>query len=229
LLNLLASVQIPVVMVDNALAIRRFTPSAQRFFNLIPTDVGRNINDIKINLEVPELDRLIAEVIETLALKECEARDRQGHWYSLRIRPYRTKDNKIEGAVLALLDIDEIKRSLEHMSEILWDPVLTLDGELRVVKANPAFYDKFQVRPEQTEGRFVFDLGNGQWNIPRLRALLEEVLPEKSQIKDFAVEQDFPTLGPRQMLLNACRLDADESGKELILLAIRDVTGVTRQ
>jgi PAS domain-containing protein len=115
------------------------------------------------------------------------------------------------------------------MGEILWDPVLTLDSELRVVKANRAFYDKFQVSREHTEGRFIFDLGNGQWNIPRLRALLEEVLPEKSQINDFPVEHDFPTLGPRQMLLNACRLDGDETGRELILLAIRDVTEATRR
>jgi two-component system CheB/CheR fusion protein len=224
LINLLASVQIPVVMVDNDLAIRRFTPSAQKFFNLIPTDVGRSLNDIKVNFDVADLDPMILEVIETLHLKECQVRDRAGHWYSLRIRPYRTKENKIDGAVLALLDIDETKRSLEYVSEIMWEPFLALDGELRVAKANEAFYEKFQATREQTEGRFIYDLGNRQWNIPRLRALLEEVLPEKKQIKDFAVEHDFPQLGPRRMLLNARRLDPEDGAKEMILLAIRDVT-----
>jgi two-component system CheB/CheR fusion protein len=109
-------------MVDNHLALRRFTPSAQKFFNLIPTDVGRSLADIRVNLEVTELDQMILEVIDSLHLKECDVRDRAGHWYSLRIRPYRTKDNKIDGAVLALLDIDELKRGLEQMSEVVWDP-----------------------------------------------------------------------------------------------------------
>jgi len=225
LINLLASIQIPVVMVDNHLALRRFTPAAQKFFNVIPTDIGRSLNDIKINLEVADLDQVILEVIETLHLQECEVRDRRGHWHSLRIRPYRTKDNKIDGAVLALLDIDELKRGLEQMSEVVWEPFIALDGELRVAKANEAFYEKFQVTREETQGRFIYELGDGQWNIPRLRTLLQEVLPAKSRIRDFPVEHAFPRIGPRKMLLNASRLNLDEAGKEMILLAIRVVTG----
>ena len=205
LTNLLASVQIPVVMVDNHLTIRRFTPSAQKFFNLIPTDIGRSLNDIKISLDVPDLDELIREVIDTLHLKECQARDRAGHWYQLRIRPYRTKDNKIDGAVVAMVDINEMKRSLEQISEIMWEPFVALDRELRVIKASEAFYDKFRVLRAETEGKFIYHLGNGQWNIPRLRTLLEEVLPQQSQIKDFQVTTDFPGLGRREMLLNAQR------------------------
>jgi two-component system CheB/CheR fusion protein len=223
LINLLASIQIPVVMVDNNLSIRRFTPAAQKFFSLIPTDVGRNISDIKIHVEVAELDKMILEVIETLHLKECEVRDRSGQWYSLRIRPYRTKDNKIDGAVLALLDINELKRNLEQIGEIMWEPFVALDSELRVVRANETFYEKFLTVREETEGKFIYDLGNGQWDIPQLRTLLEEILPQSTQIKDFKVEHNFPQLGPRKMLLNARRLNSNESGKEMILLAIRDV------
>jgi two-component system, chemotaxis family, CheB/CheR fusion protein len=163
-------------------------------------------------------------VIHTLHLKECEVRDRDGHWYSLRIRPYRTKDNKIDGAVLALLDVDELKRGLEQMSEVLWDPFIALDDELRVMKANAAFYEKFQVTREETQGRFFYELGDGQWNIPRLRTLLEEVLPEKTRIRDFPVEHAFAKIGPRHMLLNAHRLDRADAGLAIILLAMRDVT-----
>ena len=76
-------------------------------------------------------------------------RDCGGHWYSLRIRPFRTKDNKIEGAALALVDIDELKRGLEQMGEVVWDPFLALDGDLRVVKANAAFFEHFQVTREE--------------------------------------------------------------------------------
>jgi two-component system CheB/CheR fusion protein len=229
LVNLLASVQIPVVMLDAHLKVRRFTPAAQKFFSLIPADIGRSLTDIKINLDVTGLDQTIAEVIETLNAREVQARDRQGHWYSLSIRPYRTQDNKIDGAVLALLDIDEFKRSVEQMGEILWEAFLALDQELRVVKANEAFYEKFQVTRAETEGRFIYELGNGQWNIPRLRNLLEDVLPNQSRIRNFIVEHAFPNLGPRKMLLNARRLVGHGTGKEMILLAIEDVTAAGRR
>jgi two-component system, chemotaxis family, CheB/CheR fusion protein len=225
LINLLASIQIPVVMVDSRLAVRRFTPAAQKFFNLIPTDVGRSLTDIKVNFEVTDLDRMILEVVDTLHLREIEVRDRAGHWYSLRIRPYRTKDNKIDGAVLALLDIDNLKRGLEQLSEVVWEPLLALGRDLRVVKASEAFCEKFQVTHAATEGQYIYDLGNGQWNIPRLRVLLEEVLPRNTIIKDFPVEHVFPGLGLHKMVLNARRLEADETGKELILIAIRDAGG----
>jgi two-component system CheB/CheR fusion protein len=224
LLNLLASVQIPLVMLDNGLKVRRFTPAAQKFFSLIPTDLGRSFTDIKINLEAAGLDQMVAEVIETLRPSDCQVRDRQGHWYSMRIRPYRTQDNKIDGAVLALLDIDEFKRSLDQMGEIMWDAFLALDSELRVVKANEAFYEKFHVTREETENKFIYDLGNGQWNIPRLRNLLEDVLPKQSRIRNFSVEHDFPVLGQRKMLLNARRFEGHDRTDDLILLAIQDVT-----
>jgi len=217
LLNLLASIQIPMVMVDNNLTIRRFTPSAQRFFNFIATDVGRNLNDIKANFDVPDLNKMILEVIETLHLKEREVRDHSGNWYSLRIRPYRTKENKIDGAVLALLDINELKRAVGHMSEVLWEPFLALDADLRVIKANEAFYQNFRTTRAETEGRYIHELGDGQWNIPRLHTLLRQVLPNETSVKDFQVQHDFPNLGPRTMLLNARQLDASESGKEIIL------------
>src|SRR6185503_5862221 len=99
----------------------------------------------------------------SLNFKDLEVRDRQGRWYSLRIRPYRTQDHKIDGAVLALFDVDEFKRSVEQMGEIMWEAFLALDRELRVVKANGAFCEMFQVSREDTEGKFIYDLGTGQW------------------------------------------------------------------
>jgi two-component system CheB/CheR fusion protein len=102
--NLLSSVNIPIVMLSNDLRIRRFTPVSQRALNLIPSDVGRPISDINLNLELPRLDRLLAEVIETLTPKVLEVKDLSGRSHSLRIRPYRTEDNKIEGVVMVLVD-----------------------------------------------------------------------------------------------------------------------------
>jgi len=111
LVNLLASIEIPIVMLDGGLRLRRFNPAAQRLLNFIPSDLGRSINDINTKLHVDNLEALIREVIETLEVREVEVKDRAGRWQSLRIRPYKTTDNKIDGAVLALVSLDEFRRT----------------------------------------------------------------------------------------------------------------------
>jgi two-component system, chemotaxis family, CheB/CheR fusion protein len=113
--NLLSSVEIAIVMVWQDLRIRRFTPLAEKHFNLIASDVGRPIGDIKLNLEVPDLPQLLTEVIDTVAIREMEVRDRHGRWYLLRIRPYRTLENKIDGAVIVLIDIQALKANQEAL------------------------------------------------------------------------------------------------------------------
>ncbi|HEY8131070.1 MAG TPA: PAS domain-containing protein, partial [Thermoanaerobaculia bacterium] len=111
LVNLLTSVEIPIVMLDSALRIRRFNPAAQRTLNLISADVGRPLTDLKTTLKIDGLEELIAGVIDSLEVREVEVQDRNGRWQSLRIRPYRTTDNKIDGAVLALVSLDEFRRT----------------------------------------------------------------------------------------------------------------------
>ena len=110
LVNLLSGVNIPIVMVSRDLRVRRFTPMAEKAFNLIPSDVGRPISDIKSNLEVKNLAGLITGTIDSLVPYEGEVRDESGRWYSLRIRPYVTLDSKIDGASIVLVDIDSIRR-----------------------------------------------------------------------------------------------------------------------
>jgi two-component system CheB/CheR fusion protein len=109
--NLLSSINIPILMLGGDLRIRQFTPAVEGIFNLISTDVGRPLSDINHNLNMPNLEQQILEVIRTLNLKTQEIQDREGHWYELRIRPYRTIDNKIDGAVVVLVDIDQLKHS----------------------------------------------------------------------------------------------------------------------
>lgn len=109
--NLLASVPMPIVMLGADLRIRRFTPAAEKLLNLIPADVGRPIGDIKLRLTVTDLEAAVMEVIDTVTAHEREVQDQGGRWYSLRIRPYRTLENKIEGAVILLVDIDTQKRA----------------------------------------------------------------------------------------------------------------------
>ena len=104
--NLLTSIQIPIVMVDNTLTVRRVTPAARNAFNILQSDVGRPITDFKPNIDIADLKKILQDVIQSLEGRECKVRDNAGREYSLRVRPYRTTDNKIDGAVLTLVDIN---------------------------------------------------------------------------------------------------------------------------
>jgi len=104
LTNLLASVDLPIVMLDNNLRVRRFNPGAQRVLSLINGDVGRPLGDLKTTLLIDDLEQMIRDVIENLETREVGVQDRRGQWYSLRVRPCRTTENRIEGAVLVLID-----------------------------------------------------------------------------------------------------------------------------
>ncbi len=221
--NLLSSVSMPILMLGNDLTIRRFTPLGERFFNLIPSDVGRRISDINPNITISGFDKLVAEVIDTLRIRERDVQDRDGRWYSLRIRPYQTTENKIDGAVVMLVDIDELKRGLEEITEMIDQPLLTLHGDLRVNKANEAFCKSFQLEREAIEGRILYDVDKGAWNIPALKTLIEGVLPEKNRVEDFEIVHSFPKVGKRKLLLSARRFHQESKGTQLILLAIKNI------
>lgn len=232
--NLLTSTHIPILMVGIDLRVRRMTQVAERVLNLAPGDIGRPIGDLRLSVDIPHLDGLLREVLETLTVREREIEARDGRWYSVRVRPYRTADNKIDGAVISFVDIDAIKRGLDQVQEArdeaqaiiatVRGPLVILDDDLRVVTANRSFYETFRVAREETERQSVFDLGNRQWNIPALRTLLEEILPRDRVVDDFEVEHAFQTIGRRTMLLNARRVLSAGGRPATILLAIDDVT-----
>lgn len=190
--------------------------------------------DIRSDIDVPNLDELTVSVIETLTPKEVEVQDKRGHWYSLQIRPYRTTDDKIDGAVIVLADIDEAKQASERirksklfMEETLAtvrEPLVVLRQDLTVLYVNPSFLKTFKVRTEDTEGKLLYNLGNEQWNIPRLREMLEEVLSRDAPVIDFEVQHDFPELGRKIMLLNATKIEDGHNDVPLMLLAIEDIT-----
>ena len=236
LTNLQSSANVAMVELGSDLRIRRFTPAATKVLNLVPGDVGHSIGNLKLPIEVADLEALITEVIDTAQAREREARDRAGRWYALRVHPYRTADNRIDGAVVVLVDINEIKSAQEKIREArdyaeaivetVRDPLLVLDQDLRVVSANKAFYRAFQVMPADAEGQFIYDLGDQQWDIPELRHLLEEILPQRTVFQDFEVSQDFERIGRKVMLLNARRFVGDGNERELILLAIEDLTSL---
>jgi two-component system CheB/CheR fusion protein len=231
--NLLNSINIPILMLGADLQIRQFTPAVENIFNLISTDIGRPLSDITHKLNISNLEQEILEVIRTLNLKTQEIQDRDGHWYHLRIRPYRTIDNKIDGAVLVLIDIDNLKRSnaqlmeardyADAIVETVWQPLIVLNQDLRVIAASRSFYDAFQVAPVETEQHLIFELGNGQWNIPQLRSQLEEILTSNTQFQDFQVEHEFEQIGRKFMWLKARKLPRINN-IQMILLALEDIT-----
>lgn len=373
--NLLNSTQVPTIFLDNNLKIRRFTPYATRIFNLMPIDVGRPITDISSRLHYTGLVQDVADVLQTLVTREAQVQADDGSWYQMKIIPYRTVDNIIDGVVITFSDVSALKKleetlraheeeilirqvidkwpgaifihdlterrnvfvsltassmlgypkdKLESANEDFWkalyhpddasrladrdrwlasakegdifqseyrikrsdgewrwfvdrmavlgwtsdhkparilevlediteqrrteqlqesmygmtvraeyaeeiirtvhEPLVVLNEDLRIVSANPSFYRTFQATPEETEGQMIYDLGNGQWDIPALRQLLGEVLPKSANVEDFLVDHDFPKIGHKRMLLNAQRIGAEDSPKHLILLAIEDIT-----
>jgi len=104
------------------------------------------------------------------------------------------------------------------------EPFLILDKSLRVLSANKTFYIVFQVNKEETEGELVYNLGNGQWNIPKLKILLEDILPKNTFFEDFKVEHDFQRIGTKVMMLNARQVHTTDTNKPIILLAMEDIT-----
>lgn len=113
---------------------------------------------------------------------------------------------------------------IKTVVDTLREPFLILDKDLKVISANKTFYAVFQVTKEETEGKKVYDLGNGQWNITRLRILLEDILPQNTFFEDFRVEHDFPKIGFKIMMLNARRVFTHSDERPIMLLAMEDVT-----
>ncbi len=227
LANLLSSVNIPIVMLGPDLRIRRFTPQAEKMLSLIHSDIGRPIGDIRPKFEVGDLEHAILEVMDTVTVKELEVRDREGRWYSLRLRPYRTLENKIDGAVIVIFDIDLLKKAIEATYEVVEamfssTPVsmLALTSALQVVKANEHFYRIFQTEPNRTINQFIYNLGNGEWNIPELKDLLNKILSKTATLEKFHVTHIFEDPCRQTMRLTGRKIVLGMDKEPLIFLTI---------
>jgi two-component system CheB/CheR fusion protein len=235
--NLLDNTQIGTIFLDENMLIRRFTREATQLYRLVATDVGRPLNDIKSNLEGDGLLTNAQTVMDTLIPFEQEVNIPNGTWFLVRIQPYRTLDNVIEGVVLTFTDISkrviaetavQLSRELaENILDNIRKPLLVLNGQLQVVTANRVFYDYFKVTLADTVGQKIYDLGNGQWNIPALRELLEVILPHNQTVEGYVVEHNFPVIGHHKISLNARRIVGETSEPSLILLTTEDIGGAS--
>jgi two-component system CheB/CheR fusion protein len=231
--NLLDNINVGTIFLDGRMHIKRFTREAVRAYRLAPSDVGRPLADIKSNLEGDDLMADAQSVLETLVPVAREVRAMDGTCFLTRVQPYRTVDNVIDGVVLTFTDITEriqanAERQARELAQGLVDtvrePLMVLDGKLRVVSASRSFYRCFKVSAQETVGQLFHELGNHQWDIPALRELLENILPRDQHFDEFLVEQDFPGVGRRRLLLNARRMVGSAGSPPLILLAMEEVS-----
>lgn len=229
--NLLNSTDIATVFLDNELNIKRFTEQAKDLVMLRPTDVGRPISELASNLKDNALEADCQEVLKTLVFREREVATKDGGAYLMRITPYRTTDNVIDGLVLTFVNlrqVKEVEKSLhglfESIVKTVRQPLLVLDREHRVVSVNRCFCETFRLRPTQIVGTLISETGEGEWNIPELRELLEEILPRNSPFENFKVDHTFPHIGRKVFLLNARRLEREQGLPGMILLAMEDVS-----
>jgi two-component system CheB/CheR fusion protein len=161
---------------------------------------------VRHNLDIRDLDALIAGVIDSGREDEREVLDADGRWLSLHVRPYLSTDNKVDGAVLVLVDIDALKRAeqttaaareyADNIIDTLREPLVVLDGALRVERVNRAFCDTFAVTPTETVGTLFYDLGNRQWDIPELRGLLDDVVTQSRTIEELHHHTALRARGP---------------------------------
>jgi signal transduction histidine kinase len=151
----------------------------------------------------------------------------------IELRKLRTQIKNVEESKIVLkrakAEIQQARNYAENIVETVREPLLVLDGDLKIVSANRSFFQTFKVTPGETLGRLIYDLGNRQWDIPRLRILLEEILPKRTHFGNFEVEHDFPTVGHKIMRLNARQVRQEGViGRKMILLAAEDITRFKR-
>jgi two-component system CheB/CheR fusion protein len=201
--------------------------------NLIPGDIGRPLGQINTNLVVSDLEALAQDTIDTFVPKELEVQDRGGKWYSLRIRPYRNVDNRIDGAVLTFIDIgaaklyqQQIERAREqllHTVDLMREPVIVLDETLRIKTANRAFYDTFGFDRERTPGTAALDLKNEDWNISDVHALAQQLrAPGGSEhaLQEVALDAAKTGRTPKRVSVSGRQFPL-EDGKYWTVLSLR--------
>jgi PAS domain S-box-containing protein len=237
--DIVDTVREPLLMLDTTLRVRSANRAFYQTFQVSPAETENRLIYQLGNgqWDIPDLRTLLEDVVpKSSVFNDFELE----HTFPIigrrvmllnarKLRP----GSHAELLVLAMEDVTERRRSesdlkaietyAQNIVDTVREPLLILDTTLRVRSGNRAFYQTFQVSLEETENRLIYELGNGQWDIPALRTLLEDIVPKSSVFNDFELEHDFPAIGRRVMLLNARRLQAGHHG-ELLVLAMEDVT-----
>ena len=245
LANVLEGAEIPMLILDGQLRIRRFTPQSDAVVSILPADVGRPITDFRLKVAAPDLVGAVQRVLDEGQPSQTEVQDDDGRWYSMRIRPFHTEAGESDGVVVAFFDVDTLKKltqatrlsadaaqaakkHAEAVVETVRDALLTLGKDLCVRAANKAFYRMFATTAEDTIGLSIGELGDGQWNIPDVMSNLTRIVREGGEFSGLEVDHDFERIGQKSMVIDAA-LVQEESRELMVLLAVHDVTELKQE
>jgi two-component sensor histidine kinase/PAS domain-containing protein len=233
---IVATISQPLLVLDGTLKILCANPAFFERFQVTPDETsGRQLYQLgNGQWDIPELRRLLEEILTRQGMVKDYRVEHEFEQIGQRIMLINAsrmrRDGDADRILLAISDITETERLrfelegrkefAEKLIDSIREGLVVMDWDLRVISANLTFYETFKVDPAETEGRLIYELGNGQWDIPRLRELLSEILPKHTTFNDFEVEHHFENIGHKIMLLNARQLDH----LKFVLLAIRDVT-----
>ena len=232
--NLLSSSGIATLFLDTDFKIMQFTPATRELFNLISKDIGRPFSDITGKVKDPDLLKDAKTVLETLAPIECEVGCEDARWFVRRLLPYRTGDGTINGVVATFSEVSDLKalqrksnaerEFAENIVDTVREPLIVLDGGFNILSVSKSFHNVFETTRKNLIGKNFFSIQNGQWDVPRLRKLLEAVLPKKTTVESFELTLQYGDLSQRNMVLNARKIEDGSAAQRLILLALEDVT-----
>ena len=226
--NLLDNTQLPTLFLDEHLQIKRFNTALQDLVPLREADLGRPLKDLSTRLRDDALNSGADRVLRDLVPRDVTVQSEAGHWYLLRIRPYRGTGNTIRGVVCIFQDAhtgmhatERGEPFLREVLDTLREPVLLLDPQMQILGANDGFYRTFRLPPDEVEGRSLLELHGGQWDHPELRAMLAEVLPRNRSFRDLELRLSHEGPGPQRLTLNGRRLEMPEAHEGgVILLAM---------
>jgi len=237
--NIVDTVREPLLILDASLRVQSANRAFYQTFHVSPLETERHLIYELGNgqWDIPDLRTLLEDIVPKSSVFEDFELEHTFPIIGRRVMLLNARKLQAghhgEMLVLAMEDVTQRRRSetelkaietyAQNIVDTVREPLLILDTTLRVRSANRAFYQQFHVSPSETEGRLIYELGNGQWDIPDLRTLLEDIVPKSSVFDDFELEHTFPDIGRRVMLLNARKLQAGQHG-ELLVLAMEDVT-----
>ena len=222
--NLVDSTEVATIFLNGDLRIKRFTPNASRVSKVIPTDIGRPFGDIVSTIRYAGLLDDARTVLRTLVFTEREVQAEDGHWYLLRIVPYRTSRNLIDGVVLTYMEITTYKHAISRAESIVDrvpTPLMVLDTDLRVVTANHSFYQSFACERPEVERHPLDRILHGRFNHPTLRTALEQRFIDETGVSSMELEIESFPVGDGQWQASLSRINQADSKTPLMLLALQ--------
>ena len=229
--NLLNGTDIASIFLDCDLHIKRYTRQAKNIFKLIDADTGRPLADLASNLRYDNLLDDAQQVLETLVIKEAEVQTLANDWYLMRILPYRTTENIIDGLAINFININKLKVAELYAHEAYLmtaivntvpQPMLVLDHTLRISLVNPAYLKNYGLNHDDFIGQSLFSIHNNAFNTAPLRDLLNHTISHNQAFTDFQVDVLLPQIGIKPLLLAGCILKLSQNIPSHILLSINE-------